>query len=126
MRPPLPQSRKIRMPSRGDDLEAVTAGDAVSHLGNRSAVYRSLDGTELRELKGIFRRSYVEVPGDFAGTAVRRPTYTTLESYWPETFQPQVGGTLEVVLDPETVTTYRIQGAEPDGTGLVVLILEGP
>ncbi len=84
------------MPSRGDDLEAVTAGDVVSHLGNRSAVYRSQDGSELRALKGIFRRSYVEVPGEFAGTAVRRPTYTTLEAYWPETFKPQVGGTLEV------------------------------
>jgi len=124
-KPPYNPSRKTRMPSRGDDLEAVTAGDVVSHLGNRPAVYRSQDGTELRELNGIFRRAYVEMPGEFAGTAVRKPTYTTLAAYWPETFKPQVSGTLEVVLDPETITTYRIQGAEPDGTGLVVLVLEG-
>ena len=113
------------MPSRGDDLEAVTAGDVVAHLGNRTAVYRSQDGTELRELNGIFRRSYVEVPGEFAGTAVRKPTYTTVAAYWPEMFKPQVGGTLEVQVDPETVITYTVRGAEPDGAGLVVLVLEG-
>jgi len=114
------------VPSRGDDLEAVTGGDVVAHLGNRPAVYRSPDGTELRELNGIFRHVFGEVPGEFAGTAVRKPTYTTLEAYWPETFRPQVGGTLEVQVDPETVTTYTVRGAEPDGTGLVVLVLEGP
>ncbi|MBI5135778.1 MAG: hypothetical protein HZA24_00415 [Nitrospirae bacterium] len=111
------------MPSRGDDLEAVTAGDVVAHLGHRPAVYRSPDGLDLRELNGIFRRPYAEVPGEFAGTAGRRPTYTTLESYWPETFHPEVGGTLEIDLDPLTTTTFTIRAAEPDGAGLVILVL---
>ncbi|MDH5528390.1 MAG: hypothetical protein OEY97_13955 [Nitrospirota bacterium] len=106
------------------DLDAVFFGEGG--IGVVEAVYRSADGMALRGIRGAFDREHLAVPGEFADTAARKTTFTTRAAYWPETFRPQVGGTLEVQVDPETVTTYAVRGLEPDGTGVVVLVLEGP
>jgi len=106
------------------DLDTVFFGEGG--IGVVEAVYRSADGTALRGIRGVFDREYLAVPGEFADTAARRTTFTTKVAYWPETFKPQVGGTLEIQVDPETVTTYSIRASEPDGTGVVVFVLEGP
>jgi hypothetical protein len=112
----------------GDQIDADLAEVffAEGGIGVVPAIYRSADGTELREILGVLDREHAAVPGEFADTAGRRTTFATRESYWPETFHPEVGGTLEIDLDPLTTTTFTIRAAEPDGTGVVVLVLEGP
>lgn len=105
-----------------NDLGAVFF--AEGGIGVDSAVYRSADNLTVRSLQGIFDNEYAEAGGEFAPVAGRRPVFLTRERYDPDTFTPVKGASLEIQVNPQTVTTYTIQSVEPDGNGMVLLGLE--
>lgn len=114
--------------SLADDIDADLGAVffAEDGIGVVEAVYRLADGTVVREMRGIFDNGYSEDFGAHAAIAGRLPTFTTAETHFPCTFTPVVGATLTIQVDPQTSTAYTIRNVQPDGTGEVVLNLEGP
>ena len=101
------------MPIKGDDLDSLTAIAVIDHLSNKTATYKpkGLVAPE-QSVKGIFSKDFADV----GGTESNVPMFVCKESDIPNVRHRDMleFGNIE----------YWIVGVEPDGIGLVTLLLE--
>lgn len=106
------------MPSKGDDLDALSSRAAIEHLSNVTAFYTAKGepkrSSKTVPIRGKFERQFVEV----AGQEGYSPTFECHIDDIP--VQPGLAQDDQLAVND---IDYIVKSTEPDGFGLVLLIL---
>lgn len=98
-----------------DDMAVFFDAEAFGEF----AGYVLADESDTADIEGIYQDAHaIAAPGDFAGVSTTAPTFTTAQIYLP------AGAGKGDMLSRPTGELFTVEDIQPDGTGLVRLILE--